>query len=286
VLFGPKADVAVELDPEEVLPGQPVEATVRVVPGKDLEVEEGRLELVYENEYTYRTRRYSFLLRMSSVRSETVTDVVVEDGVRFLDAGSLTADTPYEHTATLTVPATAAPSAEGEITSVRWWAIATLARRRGRDVRGSAELLVLSEPQLDLDPAVVATHGDCELSFELDRDDFGPGEVADGTLVATALRACAAREVRVELVRVEEVPRDEGNAVEVTVSEAILDEAVELTPDTPREWPFRLALPEVVVPSLRTDQSRVTWLLKGIGSRRLRGDYSVSLPIDVHTAPS
>jgi hypothetical protein len=50
----------------------------------------------------------------------------------------------------LTVPETAAPSAEGAITSVRWWAIATLARRRGRDLRGYAEVRVLSEPRLDL----------------------------------------------------------------------------------------------------------------------------------------
>jgi len=286
VPFGRKADVAIELEPDEVLPGESVDATIRVVPGKDLEVEEGRLELVYENEYTYRTRRYSFLLKMSSVRSATVTDVVVEDSVSFREAGPLLADTPYEHTATLTVPAIAAPSAEGEITSVRWWAIATLARRRGRNVKGSAELLVLNEAKLELEAAVVATHGDCELSFELDRDDFGPGDVVEGTLVATALRASTAREVRVEIVRVEEVPRDEGNAVEVTESEATLDGPIELTPGAPRLWPFRLALPEVVVPSLRTDQSRVTWHLRGIASRRLRADYSVSLPIDVHTVPS
>ena len=112
--------------------------------------------------------------------------MVVEDAVSFRDAGALLADTPNEHTGTLAVPATAAPSAEGEITSVRWWALVSLARRRGRDVKGSAELRVLSEAQLDLEAAVVATHGDCELSFELDRDDFGPGEIVRGTLAASA----------------------------------------------------------------------------------------------------
>ena len=35
--------------------------------------------------------------------------------------GALVADTPYEDAVTLTVPESAAPSAEGEITSVRWW---------------------------------------------------------------------------------------------------------------------------------------------------------------------
>jgi hypothetical protein len=37
--------------------------------------------------------------------------------------------------------------------------------------------------------------------------------------------------------------------------------------------------------TVRTE-SRVTWVVRGIGSRRLRGDYSVSLPIDVHKTPS
>ena len=132
----------------------------------------------------------------------------------------------------------------------------------------------------------MATHGDCELSFELDRDDFAPADVVEGTLVATPLRTCAATEMRVELVHREEVPRDEGNAVDVVEDQTAVAEAVSLSAGVRQEWPFRVRLPEVVVPSLRTDQSRVTWLLKGIASRRLRSDYSISLPIDVHTAPS
>jgi hypothetical protein len=92
--------------------------------------------------------------------------------------------------------------------------------------------------------------------------------------------------VRVELVRHEEVPRDEGNEVEMTEAAATLDGSVDLTPGPPRKWPFELALPEVIVPCLRTDQSRVTWLIRATGSRRGRSDYRVSLPIDVHTAAS
>jgi hypothetical protein len=279
-------DLGVEIDPDEVLPGDSVQATVRVVSTDDLEVEEGRVDLVYENEYTYRTRRYSYLTKLAWVRDETMTDQVVEAEARFLARSALAADTPYEETVSLTVPESAAPSAQGEITSVRWWAIATLSRRRGRDARGHAELRVLSEPRLDLPPAVLATHGDCELSFELDRDDFGPGDIVEGTLVATPLRTCAAQEVSVELVRREEVPRDEGNAVDVVEDETTVAEAVSLSAGLPQQWPFRLELPEIVVPSLRTDQSRVTWLLKGVASRRLRSDYSIALPIDVHTAPS
>ena len=143
-------DIRVQVEPNEVLPGESVEAAVRVVSPGDLDVEEGRVELVFENEYTYRTRGSGLLAQLLWAREETVTDVVLEASSRFLHRSSLIADTAYEDTAILTVPETAAPSAEGAITSVRWWAIATLARRRGRDLRGYAEVRVLSEPRLDL----------------------------------------------------------------------------------------------------------------------------------------
>ena len=84
----------------------------------------------------------------------------------------------------------------------------------------------------------------------------------------------------------EEVPRNEGNTKDVQEGEAILESDLSLSLGAPHEWPFQLQLPAVVVPCLQTEHNRVTWLLKGIGSRRLRRDYWVKHPIDVHSAPS
>jgi hypothetical protein len=90
----------------------------------------------------------------------------------------------------------------------------------------------------------------------------------------------------VELVRREDVPRNEGNTKEVEEGNAILQRDVSLSLGAPHEWPFEFQLPAVVVPCLETEHSRVTWLLKGIGSRRLRRDYRITQPIDVHSASS
>jgi hypothetical protein len=281
VVFGPKADVQVALDRDSALPGETVEAAIRIVGGrKDLEIREGRVELVYENEYTYRhtSGRYT--------TTTTTTDRAVADGRRFLEAGHVAADTPYDATASVTVPATAVPSAEGEITKVRWKVVATLARPHVRDVHGEATLVVLSRAGATLDAPEVEARGDVELSFRLDREHFGPGDVVGGALVATPLQACEANEFRVELVRHEDVPRNLGNTEDVEEGQAILESGVRLSLGAPREWPFQLQLPAVVVPCLQTEHSRVTWLLKGIGSRRLRRDYWVTHPIDVHSAPS
>jgi hypothetical protein len=90
--------------------------------------------------------------------------------------------------------------------------------------------------------------------------------------------------VRVELEREEEVPRGEGNEARVKEGELVLDGAIELSPGTPREYPFRLDVPPDPVPSLHTDQSTVRWRLKGIGSRRMRSDYSVTQELLVHSS--
>ena len=285
MLFGSKADVQVTLDRDSVLPGGTVEAGIRIVGGrKDLEIQEGRLELLFENEYTYRHRVGAGSTRRT--KSSTTTDRAVVDSTRFLEAGGIAADTPYDATASLAIPPDAAPSAEGEITKVRWKVVATLARPHAMDVHGRALLTVLSRAATTLDAPEVETRDDVELSFRLDREHFGPGDSVHGTLVATPLQACRMNELRVELVRYEEVPRNEGNTKEVEEAAAILESDVSLSLGAPHEWAFALQLPAVVVPCLQTEHSRVTWLLKGIGSRRLRRDYWVTHPIDVHSAPS
>ena len=284
MVFGPKADVQVALDRDSVLPGETVEATIRILGGrKDLAIQEGRLELLYENEYMYRHRVGSGSTRRT--KESKATDRADVASVRFLEAGHVAADRPYEATASLTVPADAVPSAEGEITKVRWRVVATLARPHAMDVHRRAPLIVLSRAAAKLDAPDVETRDDVELSFRLDREHFGPGDSVQGTLVATPLQACQMNEVRVELVRREDVPRNEGNTKEVEEGGVIVESDASLSLGAPREWPFQFQLPAVVVPCLATEHSRVTWLLKGIGSRRLRRDYRVTQPLDVHSAP-
>jgi hypothetical protein len=285
MVFGPKADIQVSLDRESALPGDTVEAAIRILGGrKDLEIQEGRLELVYENEYKYRHRAgYGDSRHTATTKA---TDRSVVDSRRFLEAGAIASDTPFEATASLTIPATAPPSAEGEITKVRWKIVATLARPHARDAHSEAALAVLSPAGATLDAPEIETRGDVELSFRLDREHFGPGDTVHGVLVATPLQACEANEFRVELVRHENVPRNLGNTEDVEEGRAIFESDVRLSLGAPREWPFQLQLPAVVVPCLKTEHSRVTWLLKGIGSRRMRRDYRITQPLDVHTAPS
>src|SRR5919108_2213502 len=89
-MFGPKADLQVSVDRDSVLPGETVEATIRILGGrKDLELQEGRLELVYENEYKYRHRAgYGDSRHTATTKA---TDRLIAGSRRFLEAGGVPA---------------------------------------------------------------------------------------------------------------------------------------------------------------------------------------------------
>src|SRR5436190_18243223 len=98
---GGNAAVQLLLDRQDVAAGGTVQATVRVAGGrKDTPIDEGRLRLVYENEYEWREETTSFSGSSSSTTSTSTqrdTDRKVVQEERFLEPGAVAADTPSEH---------------------------------------------------------------------------------------------------------------------------------------------------------------------------------------------
>src|SRR5947209_5987190 len=122
---GGNATVQLLLDRQEVSAGGTLQATVRVAGGrKDAQIDEGRLRLVCENEYEWREETTSFSSGSSSSTSSTSTrrdtDRKVVQEERFLEPGAVAADTPSDHTLTVEIAARSPPSADGNITRVRW----------------------------------------------------------------------------------------------------------------------------------------------------------------------
>ena len=287
---GGNATVQLLLDRQDVAAGGTVQATVRVAGGrKDTQIDEGRLRLVCENEYEWRERTTGFSSGSSSTtstRTRRDTDRKVVQEQRFLEPGAVVADRPSDHTLAVEIPEHSTPSAEGKITRVRWKVQATLARSRTRDISDEVQLEVLStaDPAWVEPDAEVDSRGECDLAFRLEKWAFGAGEPIEGTLVLTPSADCTVNEVRVELERVENVPRGTGNEERVREAQAIVAGEVELTPGLPVEYPFRLEVPPDPVPTLQTDQSTVRWRLKGIGSRRMQRDYNVAQELYVYSA--
>jgi hypothetical protein len=293
-LGGGKATVHVLLDRAEVPAGGTVQVTVRVSGGrKETEITEGRLRLVLENEYDWRESTSTGYSSTSSGTSSTTTttnrvkDRKTVDEQRFLERGAIPADTPSEYRLSVEIPAGSPGSGEGKITRVRWKVQATLARDRARDISEEVAVEVLSPDDPSWVPPAeeIESRGDCDLSFRIEKRAFGAGEPIEGMLVLTPSAECHVGEVRVELERHENVPRGLGNEAHVRESHAIVAGALDLTSGAPLEYPFRLEVPPDPVPTLRTDQSTVTWLLKGVGARSMRRDYSVTQEVLVYSSP-
>jgi len=292
-LGGGAASIQLLLDRQDVLAGESVHATVRVTGGrKDTTITEGRLRLVCENEYEWRESTRSYTSSQSSTSSTTTTthrdkDRKTVDEQRFLERGAIRADTPSDYMLSVEVPTGWPGSGEGKITRVRWKVQATLARPRARDISDEVALEVLSPDDASWVPPAeeVASRGDCDLAFLLEKRAFGAGEPIEGTLVLTPSAECHVGEVLVELERQEKVPRGLSNEAHVREAQAIVSGALDLTPGAPLEYAFRVEVPPDPVPTLSTEHSTVRWLLKGVGARTMRRDYLVTQELLVCSAP-
>jgi len=91
--------------------------------------------------------------------------------------------------------------------------------------------------------------------------------------------------VRVELIRHERVPRNEGNEKASVEARAVLGENHELAA-VPHDYPFELTIPGGTCPSLKTEQSEARWYLRGVVARRVRLDYEIKQELNVYTAPA
>jgi arrestin (S-antigen)-like protein len=287
-LFGDRAELSVETDRAEYLPGDSVQVSASVEGREELEIEEARVELVYENEYTY-TERSTSGRGTTSTHDVTTTDREVQASARILEARTIRPGERLEERAALTVPAAAVPSGEGELTSVRWKVSLVLGRRHALDPDAEARIAVLSPPGADAAAPQTPPDLDKPDDWELELRLAGgravrSGETVRGTLVVTPGEEAEPQELRVELVRREEVTRGEGKTSETVAAAARLAEKPSLGARIPTGLDFALPVPATACPTLRTGTSSVRWYVRGVVARRLRSDYNVVEEIAVSSS--
>jgi hypothetical protein len=288
---GATVQVALDRGPgQPYIPGQSVRARVTVECPRDLTVREGRVALVYHEEYQYRHEERgrdsqghyhtSTHSTWATVEQEVVRQVFVHEGT--IPAGSANA---YEFD--LPLPAEAAPSARTPILRVQWLVKATLDRRLAMDAEGKAELPVISVAPAGAAPdAYYGASGEAdqaELSFYLPGKVWALGEALTGQLVVRPRQEFDVTEIRVELVQRQMVPRALGNE-HSEATPARVSDALRLTPGQDFSLPFSLVIPPAGPPSLATPNGRSQWFLRGVLARRLRKDTAVEEEISICSA--
>ncbi len=292
LLKGGKATLGVALDRPSgsYYPGQIVHATVLLQSDKDLTVREGRVALVRHEEYQYRYRhqtRDSHGHVQTSTGSRWATDEREVNRQIFLQEGVIPGGSVRTFQFNLAVPPDAPPTcAGGKIIKLKWLVKATLDRKMAADVNSEAEVTVLMGPRGQATgPGQYGMSNEPEeaqVTLALPRAEWRVGETIGGQLVIRSQKDFDVTEIRVELVRQESVPREEGNTAEQTQTVKVAAQT-ELRAGDSLSFPFSVAIPAPGPASVRTRYGSITWLLKGVLARRLRRDTTVQEEVFVYT---
>ena len=272
--------VGLTVDGEGFLPGQTIAAHVNVGGEGDDKLRALRVELRYHNTYYHETSSSSD----SGGRDETKTSddvVVVTEQVPAEELSATTGSGAFDFT--LTIPEDVPPSAPKWID---WSVAAILDRRRARDRRESAPIIILAPatgyalwatapPSCDEDA--------CDMQLDLDARAVRIGNTLSGTLRIDPRKEFEARRVRIALegrMHHEDGIKRKAGEAKVTVAER-----TKFVPGAAQAFPFQITVPTDALPTFVARHNQLRWTLRGVCDRSLRGDHDVSAEIVVYTAP-
>jgi hypothetical protein len=258
--------------------GETVHACVTLVSEKEVKIQEGRIALVYQEEYQYKHHhqsRDSHGHVRTTVATAWTTDEQEANRQVFLGETSIPAGTQKIYEFDLPIPTNAAPSARAEIVHINWQVKATLDRKMAGDIEDRVDLPVFtgaSSPSgQPVESGVSNEPDEADLIFSLPGKEWVMGETIAGRLRVNPKKEFDVTEIRVELVRRERVPRDLGNEHE-TLIPVKLSDGTRLKPGQNLMLPFNIAIPSPVPATFSTPNSTLDWVLRGVLARRLRKD--------------
>lgn len=261
--------------------GETVHACVTLVSEKEVKIQEGRIALVYQEEYQYKHRHHSGTSRghsTTTIATAWATDEREVNRQVFLAETSIPAGTSKIYEFDLPIPTNAAPSAHAEIVRINWVVKATLDRRMAGDIEERIDLPVFAgapgTPVPPVESGVSNEPDEADLVFSLPGKELVMGETIAGRLHVSAKKEFDVTEIRVELVRRERVPRDLGNEHETSLP-VKLSSGTRLKPGQNLTLPFSIAIPSPVPATFSTPNSALDWRLRGVLARRLRKDTIV-----------
>ena len=300
------ADVSVEIGNRPLYPGDAVDVEVVVTPHRALLVTEGVARLTSTE-----------VLRVDSARDAIPQPMTARRRTRpypkgpesishtFAEQATLEADVVYRYPMRFRVPLSAPPTVKGKHARITWELAASVETRaewmpgnegllgglaHTRAGRDSQELVVFARPSasaiggemLPERPQVTREYRPAHLQMELDTGLVSNGGVVTGILTVQPQSSFGAREIRVELSRWERCGNKQARVVE---ARQLLQRPASLSAGETCQWPFRLRVPERLMPSVLAQHTFVGWQVSGVVVRGLRPNLKISQLIQVYTSP-
>ena len=286
-LHKPKADLAIDLDDKSIYPGDTLNMRLYLTPQENFRIRGGTVELTCTEVYWRMVTTTTGKTTSTSNRKFRRKLFKIKES--FLGVTDLTSGMTLNQSASLTIPADAAPTISGKTASITWEIDAKLDIPKMRDIHEKRSLIVRSIPTAAAvdekgwsSPSYSATFSSdqCDLNLSINTDTIGAGQSLQGSIEAQVKKKFDVRKVRVEL----EVREKAGNKSSAMVADsALLDGGpISFHGADFRRWQFRLKTPDNQLPSVATSSTSVRWLVKGIMDRRMKQDISVEKGIQVY----
>ncbi len=280
--------VAIDRPSGNYFPGETVHAIISLKIDKEIIFQEGRVALLYQEKYQYRTIRHTTGSKGHGQTETAYLWQINEQEIArqvFLNAATLPQGTAQTFRFDAQIPLSAPPTCPGNIIQVNWLAKATLDRKLSNDINAETPLLVLVSPKGTQTPGRYGQSnepGEAQLALELPGTEWVAGETIDGILLVTPQKNFDATEVRVEVEQTEYVSYDRGNQ-KVNVVQTKLAGKTKFSAGETLRFPFQIKIPQPCSPSCSSNNWSVTWKLKGILARFLRKDTAVEQAMNIYT---
>ena len=302
----PSADISVSVPSRPLYPGDLVEAEITVTPRTSFLASVGYARLAQTE-----------LLRIDSARDAVPQMMSGRSGRNrfgapdhvdhvFLEDTQFDEGISHKYPVRLRLPVPAPPTVKAKYAQITWQLTASILAKSdwvpnrdgllanltmGRVGENSQELVVFAHPdasniggeRLPDHPTVARGFRQANLDLSLRSGLVPNGGVIEGDLCIEARKAIKARELRVELVRWERSGNKQARVVEssLVLQRPALQEALETT-----DWPFRLPVPDRLMPSVLGQHTFVGWQVRAVVDRALLPNLSVSQLVQVYTSPS
>ena len=283
----PAADFRVELNESAVRPGDELRVRVSLNPRDGFQVRRGTVVIECVESYvefspSMNTGRYGTgRQRLKGSRILYRHEEVI------IDDGRMRRGLPFYADVDWTVPSDAVHTVTGESRDVfevgiAWTVTTALDVAGARDFNDRQQLTIGSaRTAQDEEPEPIVREmadDECKLTLTLASGTYSGWEEVEGSLRAEMLQDMDVSEVRAELVRIESFGYD-GD--EFLAGRVRLEGDTKLRQGRVREWHLRLETGEVYAPTVSTDYSSVTWLVRGVLARRMRLDTRIEQAIRV-----
>ncbi|RLC56751.1 MAG: hypothetical protein DRI80_15850 [Chloroflexota bacterium] len=266
-------------------PGDVVHTDIMLEVEKGMKVQEVRAGLVFWERYQWidRDTEGKTSRRWSTDEAWVSREILVPKG-------SIPDDFRQTYSLDWRIPPEAQPPYAGTISQTRWLVKVTVARRLKKDINEEIELPLIVPPpghRAQPDEYGESSHPDAvHMRLRLPGLEFVEGETINGQLLIEPRQDFGVSEVRLELVRGEYVPRDEGNRHTAIEQKLQLARKAKFQAGTPVVYDFTLDIPDQGCPTSWTNNSRVNWAIRATLNRRLRKDFKIEQAIFVYNGPA